>query len=36
MGRIQAAWTVAMDEEPNEIDQADLDLFAAETDKRRC
>ena len=31
MGRIQAAWTVVMDDEHNEIDQADLDQFVAET-----
>ena len=39
MGRIQAAWTVVMDDEHNEIDLAGLDQFAAETlaeiDKRR-
>ena len=31
MGRIRAAWMVVMDDEHNEIDQADLDQFAAET-----
>ena len=31
MGHIQAAWMVVMDDEHNEIDQADLDQFAAET-----
>ena len=31
MGRIQAAWTVVMDDEHNKIDQADLDQFVAET-----
>ena len=30
-GRIQAAWTEVMDDEHNEIDQADLDQFAAAT-----